>query len=254
MSETPFAITDNVAIITGAAQGIGKSIAAGFAHAGANVVAVDLYKDKLTEVKSEITALGRKCLTYAMDLRDLPAFDEMVSEVKERWGRVDILFNSAGVNVHKDSIDLTEEEWDFVLDVNLKALFFCCQAVARVMIPQKKGKIINMSSTFGVVGFPQRAAYCSSKGAVSILTKSLAAEWAPYNINVNAIAPSAVFTSARAELFSKKEFMDNLLSKLPLKRLAQPEDILHAARYLASPASDYVTGHILMVDGGWTAI
>jgi len=254
MSESPFDIRDCVAIITGAAQGIGRTLVTGFARAGAHVVAVDLQQDKLNEVKSEITGLGRQCFTYAMDLRDVRAFDQIVQEVKEQWGQVDILYNNAGVNVHKDSVDLTEEEWDFVMDVNLKALFFCCQAVARVMIPQKKGKIINMSSTFGVVGFPQRAAYCASKGAVSILTKALAVEWAPYNINVNAIAPAAVYTPSRAELFSRKEFMDNLLSKLPLKRLAQPEDVLHAALYLASPASDFVTGHILMVDGGWTAI
>ncbi|MCL6450879.1 MAG: glucose 1-dehydrogenase [Acetobacteraceae bacterium] len=249
-----FDISGQVAIVTGAGQGIGRALATGLARAGASVAGVDLQQDKLKELEAELCSTGSPCATFALDLRDVKAFAAAVDSVKERWGHVDLLCNIAGVNLHKDSVDVTEEEWDFVLDVNLKALFFCCQAAARAMIPQKRGKIINMSSTFGVVGFPQRAAYCASKGAVSLLTKALAVEWAPHGITVNAIAPAAVFTPARAQLFSDPAFMENLLRRLPLGRLAQVEDVVNAALYLASPAADFVTGHVLMVDGGWTAI
>lgn len=249
-----FDITGRVAIITGAAQGIGRAMMEGFALAGAKVAGVDVQEEKLKELERELGQKGAGCLTFAVDIRDRAAFAGVVEQVQVQWEGVDILCNVAGVNVHKESLEMTEADWDRVMDINLKAVFFCSQAAARVMVSRKKGKIINISSTFGIVGFPQRAAYCASKGGVSVLTKALAVEWAPYGVNVNAIAPAAVFTPSRAELFSDPTFMENLLRRLPLGRLAQVDDVVNAALYLASPASDFVTGHILLVDGGWTAI
>ncbi len=248
-----FRVGGRVVVITGAAQGVGRDLTRGFARAGAKVVAVDVRAEPLEALASEERAAGGEVQPYALDLRDVAGVNAAFGEVARRWGGVDVLCNNAGVNVHRDSLDLSEDEWDLVLDVNLKALFFCCQAAARVMSPARKGKIINTASTFGIVGFPQRAAYCASKGGVVQLTKALALEWAPLGITVNAVAPAAVWTASRADLFSDKDFMDKLLARLPLGRLTRTSDVLAATLFLASPASDFMTGHVLVIDGGWTA-
>ncbi|RJQ09446.1 MAG: SDR family oxidoreductase [Bacillota bacterium] len=248
-----FSVKGKVVAITGAAQGVGRDLSLGFARAGARVVAIDLQAEPLKDLSDEIVRLGSEALSFALDLRNVASVNECFQEVLKRWGGLDVLCNNAGVNVHKDSTDLTEDEWDFVLDVNLKALFFCCQAAARVMAPAREGRIINTASTFGIVGFPQRAAYCASKGGVVQLTRALALEWAPLGIRVNAVAPAAVWTPSRAELFSNEDFMRSLLAKLPLGRLARTSDVLAATIFLASPASEFVTGQVIVVDGGWTA-
>lgn len=169
------------------------------------------------------------------------------------FGHIDILVNNAGVNITQWAVDVTEEAWDRVLDTNLKALFFCAQTVGKVMIRQKKGKIINVSSQTGTVAIPQRAAYCSSKGGVNQLTKLLAIEWAQYNINVNAIAPTFIETPFTKPMFEKEGFREYVLGNIPLGRVGTPDDVTGAVIYLASEASNMVTGHILLVDGGWTA-
>jgi NAD(P)-dependent dehydrogenase (short-subunit alcohol dehydrogenase family) len=179
--------------------------------------------------------------------------NKMTDAAVRKMGRIDILANIAGVNVHKMAEEMTEQDWDFVLDINLKSLFFCCQAVGKVMLGQGSGRIINMSSAFGVVGFAGRTAYASSKAAVANLTKTLAIEWSARGINVNAIAPGPVWTPARDQLFSNPEFYNKLMTKLLIQRTAKPIDIVGPAVFLASEASSFMTGETLVIDGGWCA-
>lgn len=248
-----FTLQGKVALVTGAAQGIGREIALGFARYGADIVAVDLTDEKLLTLKSEIEAMNRRCLVLKIDLAQSERIEHMVETAVKEMGRIDILANIAGVNVHKPAEEMTEREWDFVLDINLKALFFCCQAVGKVMLRQGSGRIINMSSSFGMVGFGGRTAYAASKAAVSNLTKTLALEWSARGVNVNALAPGPVWTEARHELFSNPEFYANLLKKVPINRTAKPAEMVGPAIFLASEASSFVTGETLLVDGGFCA-
>ena len=248
-----FSLQGKVALVTGAAQGIGREIALGFAQYGADIVAVDLTDEKLLTLKNAIEAQNRRCLVLAIDLVHVDQIDRMVETAVKEMGRIDILANIAGVNVHKAAEEMTEKDWDFVLDINLKALFFCCQAVGKVMLRQGGGRIINMSSSFGVVGFGGRTAYAASKAAVSNLTKTLALEWSTKGIHVNALAPGPVWTEARHELFSNPEFYANLLKKVPINRTAKPVEMVGPAIFLASEASSFVTGETLLVDGGFCA-
>jgi 2-dehydro-3-deoxy-D-gluconate 5-dehydrogenase len=248
-----FSLKGKVAIVTGAAQGIGREVALGFAEYGADIAAVDLNEEKLQTLKSDIEARKRRCLVLRIDLSHIDAIERMAQSTVNELGKIDILANIAGVNVHKAAEEMTEQDWDFVQGINLKALFFCCQAVGKVMLRQGSGKIINMSSSFGIVGFGGRTAYASSKAAVSNLTKTLALEWSAKGIHVNAIAPGPVWTEARQELFSNPEFHANLLKKVPINRTAKPAEIVGPAIFLASEASSFVTGSTLLVDGGWCA-
>ncbi len=169
------------------------------------------------------------------------------------FGRIDILVNNAGINIPKPALEVTEEDWRRVMDSNLTGLFFCCQAVGRIMVNQKSGKIINISSQTGTVAIQWRAAYCSSKAGVNLLTKVLALEWGPHNINVNAVAPTFIETPMTRPMLENQAFREMVLNKILLGRVGQPKDVLGAVIYLASEASDLVTGHVLLVDGGWTA-
>jgi len=248
-----FSLQGKVALVTGAAQGIGREIALGFAQYGADIVAVDINDERLQKLKAEVEAEKRRCLVLNVDLIRPENIDRMVEDALKAMGRIDILANIAGVNVHKPAEEMTEKDWDFVLDVNLKALFFCCQAVGKVMLRQGSGRIINMSSSFGIVGFGGRTAYAASKAAVSNLTKTLALEWSAKGINVNAIAPGPVWTEARHELFSNPEFYGNLVKKVPINRTAKPTEIVGPALFLACEASSFVTGATILVDGGFCA-
>lgn len=248
-----FALKGKVAIVTGAGQGIGREIAIGFSRCGADIVAVDLNGETLQGVRREIEAQNGRCLALMVDLGSVDQINGMTETAVQEMGRIDILANIAGVNVHKPAEEMTEKEWDFVQDINLKSLFFCCQSVGKVMLKQGSGRIINMSSSFGMVGFAGRTAYASSKAAVSNLTKTPAIEWSAKGINVNAIAPGPVWTPARDQLFSNPEFYNNLLTKLPIRRTAKPAEIVGPAIFLASEASSFVTGETLLVDGGWCA-
>jgi 2-deoxy-D-gluconate 3-dehydrogenase len=176
-----------------------------------------------------------------------------VEDAVKAFDHIDILVNNAGINIPQWAVDVTEEAWDNIMDINLKGLFFVAQAVGKVMIQQKKGKIINVSSQAGSVGLLRRAAYCTSKGGVNLLTKVLAIEWAPHNIKVNAIAPTFIETPMTQPMFQDKSFRDYVLGNISLGRLGKPEDVVGAVIYLASEASDLVTGHVLLIDGGWTA-
>lgn len=248
-----FDLTGKTAIVTGGGTGLGRAMALYLAEFGADVAIPDLQLDRAREVSQEIESLGRKALALKTDISQLDQIDTMVKEVLDWSGHIDILVNNAGINIRELALEVTEEHWDKVFDVNIKGLFFCAQAVGKVMIQQKRGKIINIASIMGAIAYPLRAAYCSSKGGVIQLTKLLAVEWAPYNIHVNAIAPAFFVTPMNAPLLSEEKTKASLLANTPLGRLGEPEDLGGAVVFLASEASDYVTGITLFVDGGWTA-
>jgi 2-deoxy-D-gluconate 3-dehydrogenase len=248
-----FDLSGKVAVITGGARGIGFAVAEGLACHGADIVLVDRLHDELEEARKSIEQIGRRALGIELDLTRTAEITKMTERALAAFGHLDILVTCAGINIQQMAVDVTEEAWDKILNINLKALFFCCQAVGRVMIQQKSGKIINMSSQTGSVAIPRRAAYCSSKGAVNMLTKLLALEWAPYNINVNAVAPTFIETKFTEPMFKDEAFKQYCIDNILLGRLGKPADVVGAVLYLASPAAELVTGHILAVDGGWTA-
>ena len=187
-------------------------------------------------------------------LPDMDSIDALVRNAVAEFGRIDVLVNNAGVNIPRAALEITEADWDRVLDVNLKGLFFLSQRVAREMIGAGGGKIVNIASQNGVVGYFKRAAYCSSKAGVVNLTRVLALEWAEHKILVNAVAPTFVLTPLTQSTFDDPVLREDLLKRIPLGRVGQPEDVAGAVVFLASPAADMITGHTLLVDGGWTAI
>jgi 2-deoxy-D-gluconate 3-dehydrogenase len=192
-------------------------------------------------------------LARQVDITKVSETRTMVEKATKEYGRLDILVNNAGINIPQKAEEVTEEAWDMVHGINLRGLFFCAQAVGKVMIQQGGGKIINVSSQAGSVGIPLRAAYCSSKGGVNLLTKVLALEWAAHNITVNAIAPTFIEGPFTKPMFEDETFRNYVLGRIPLGRIGQPEDVVGGVIYLASRAADLVTGHVLLVDGGWTA-
>jgi len=248
-----FDLAGKVAVVTGGARGIGFAVAEALAAYGADLVLVDRLHDELAEACKSIEQTGRRALGIEIDLTHTAEIQKMAEKALASFGHLDILVTCAGINIQQMAVDVTEDAWDKILNINLKAMFFCCQAIGKVMIQQKRGKIINMSSQTGTVAIPRRAAYCSSKGAVNMMTKLLALEWAPYNINVNAVAPTFVETKFTEPMFKDEAFKQYCLDNVLLGRLGKPADVAGAVLYLASPAADLVTGHILAVDGGWTA-
>ena len=248
-----FSLADKIAIVTGASTGLGYGSALALAHAGADVVVTSRSQERVEPVAAEIRQMGRRALPLALEVTCLESIDAMVKMTVEYFGRIDILVNNAGINIPEPALDVTEEHWDRVLDTNLKGLFFCAQRVGRVMIAQGGGKIINIASQMGFVGGKLRAAYCSSKGGVVQLTKVLAIEWARYGVNVNGVAPTFLRTPFTARMFEDEAFSQEVLRNIPLGRIGEVEDVLGAILFLASPAADLITGHTLLVDGGWTA-
>ena len=245
-----------VVVVTGAGSGIGKAVAIAVAEAGADCVACEL-PEKVTDlvpVCDEIRTLGRRALPLPLRLPDIESIDALVAGAVAKMGRIDVLVNNAGVNIPRDALEVTEEDWDGVVDVNLKGLFFLSQRVARRMVGTGGGKIVNMASQNGVVGYYKRAAYCSSKAGVVNLTRVLALEWAPYKITVNAVGPTFILTPLTQATFDDPVLREDLLKRIPLGRVGQPEDVVGAVVFLASPAADLITGHTLLVDGGWTAV
>ena len=245
-----------VAIVTGGGRGIGRAIALAFAREGAIVVVNDI-DQAADDTAKEITSMGSQALAVKANVSNSEEVNKMIETVAGKFGRIDILVNNAGISMARPSEDLTEEEYDRVLDVNLKGVFLCSQAVGRVMIKQKSGRIINISSTNGLFGQKARAAYDASKGGVVAITRSLAVEWAKNGVIVNSIAPGWVRTEMFAHL-ERRGIYDQkaqraMIREIPMKRLGDPTDIANTAIFLASDLCSYITGQIIVVDGGLTA-
>jgi NAD(P)-dependent dehydrogenase (short-subunit alcohol dehydrogenase family) len=246
-----FDLTGKVAIVTGGAGGLGHPIALGLAKAGADVVVDDLAKADPQKVADEVKALGRKALAVSYDVTSSEAMQQMVEEVKKEFGHIDILVNVAGINARFSAEEMPADEYEKVVRFNTLGTFLPCQAVGKLMIEQKKGKIINMGSVRGwVAPAIGGSAYATSKGGVHQLTRTLAVEWAKYGVNVNAIAPALIMTDMTREFLSKPEIYSKMTAEIPQARLGAPEDLLGAIILLASDASDFITGQIIYVDGG----
>ena len=249
-----FELNGKSAIVTGAGRGIGKAVALGLARAGAEVGLVARSRDELELVAEEIRSLGRRTKVMSADLTQIQGLPAIVAEMVDELGQVDILVNNAGTNIPQEALDVNEENWNRIMDINLKAAFFMAQAVGKVMIEQDRGgRIINVTSQTGSVALIKRSAYCASKAGLNLITKVLALEWADYGILVNAVAPTFIETEMSKGYLADPEFRRYALSKNLLKRFGTTEDVVGAVIYLSASASSLVTGHVLMVDAGWTA-
>lgn len=245
-----FQVDEKVALVTGGSRGIGRICALTLANAGADVVVVDI--EELNGVVREIEKLGSRALAVQADITKFAQIDRMVDEVMNKFGRIDVLVNNAGVGFREPALRISEKTWDTTFDVNLKGLFFCTQKIAPQMISRKKGKIINIASMNSITALSEHASYSASKAGVLLLTKVLAMEWGKYNINVNAIGPTFIKTKMASHVFKNPKKYQDIISKLPLGRIGDPMDVAAAVVYLASSASDFITGELLLVDGGWT--
>ncbi len=244
-------LKNKVVIVTGSRRGIGKAIALTLAKAGANVVVSDINLDDCNKVVEEIKTIGGNALAVKADISNPEEVKDVVKSTVKRFGKVDILVNNAGIYMQKSLTDVTEQDFDKILDINLKGVFLCSKAVVPEMIKQGKGKIINITSIAGQVGFANSSAYCASKGAIINITRELALELAQYKINVNAIGPGVIETAMTKDLLKDEATKETLLANIPLNRIGKPEDIANAALFLASNNADYITGITLFVDGGW---
>lgn len=243
-------IPDRVVVITGGSRGIGAEMAREFAAAGADLVLASRNRENCELVAREIRELGRRVLTVSCDVAKLSDIRNLFKVTIEEFGRLDVLVNNAGANVTKYAVEVTEDEWDFIYDVNIKGLFFCCQEAAKIMIQQNSGKIINISSVGGTKPYKRIAPYTASKAAVIHLTKSLAAEWARYNIRVNSIAPGLICTEINAKERENEAWLEGAVKAIPLRRLGEPKDISQIALFLLTDAADYITGQTFYIDGG----
>jgi NAD(P)-dependent dehydrogenase (short-subunit alcohol dehydrogenase family) len=249
-----FALDGEVALVTGAGGGLGAAIARGLARAGARLALVDLVAERLEATRASIEAAGGQALAKRANVTQCEEVAAAVAATVQTYGRLDILVNCAGITLRQPAETFPEADWDRIIAVNLKGTWLFCQAAGRVMIGQRKGSIITMASIGGLVGLAMSVAYCASKGGVVQLTRTLAVEWAPYGVRVNAISPCTFETPmVQAVLAAEEAYRDRVISRIPLGRIGQPDEIVGTALYLASPASSMVTGHVLSVDGGYTA-
>jgi len=246
-----FDLSGRIAIVTGASTGLGQGMSIGLAESGANLVLVDYVE--MTETEKIISDLGRDCISLKLDLMNKESIDIIVKETMNKFGTIDILVNNAGIIRRAPATEFTEKDWDDVMYLNSKVVFFLSQAVAKIMIPNKRGKIINIASMLSFQGGIIVPSYSASKGAVAQITKALANEWAQYGINVNAIAPGYMATNNTANLRKDPVRFKSISERIPAGRWGLPEDLKGPVVFLASSASDYVNGHILAVDGGWLA-
>lgn len=249
-------LKDKVAIVTGARRGMGRTHALVLAEAGAKVLLADISKEECEEVVKEIEAKGGEAMAVKCDVSKKEEVDKMIETAIKKWGKLDIFVNNAGICQFKPFLDISEADWDKTIAINLKGYFLCAQAAAKKMAKQKSGAIVNIASVaMGQVGvgFPNLAHYCASKGGIVAMTEALAIELAPYNIRVNAIAPGMIETPMIDPMKQDKASMEGILARVPLHRAGKPEEVSQAVLFLASDASSYVTGSVVVVDGGWLA-
>ena len=272
MTAREFSLTDKAAVVTGAGRGIGRGIALALAEAGADVAVVARTAKEIEQVAEEIRQLDRKSVSYPTDVTDSNAVDEMIERILADFGKIDIFVNNAGMGLHKPIVSInsskkavqkngganlitrvSDEEWSRVVNLNMTSAFFCARAVGPHMIQRGKGKIINISSYAGARGRANNTSYNASKGGLNMFTRSLALEWARYNINVNGIGPGYIHTDLTARLFEDANLKERLLKVIPLKRPGTPREIGLLAVYLASDAANYITGQTIFIDGGMLA-
>jgi NAD(P)-dependent dehydrogenase (short-subunit alcohol dehydrogenase family) len=249
-----FDLQGKIALVTGAARGLGRAIALALAEAGADVALGLRDRSKDNGLTAEITARGRRPLPLQMDMTSLEQIRKAIEETVKTFGRLDILVNNAGIAPDNLAENVTEQDFDHTLAINLKGTFFACQAAGRVMIQQKSGSIINMSSQAGFAALPTESIYCMTKAGIAHLTKCLAVEWGKYNINVNAVAPTFIHTPGTEACLADPAFRQDVVDRIAaLHRIGEPIEVAGAVVFLASPAASLITGHTLIIDGGWTA-
>jgi len=253
MTTTPtLSLTGRTALVTGASRGIGRAIALSLAGAGAAVACAARARDQIESTAAAIEASGGRARAFQLDVTNGEQIRASVQGAEAALGPIDILVNNAGVTLDKPTLEVSDEEWDQVLVTNITSMFRCARAVAPGMIARGRGKIINLGSMYGVLGVPRYAAYCASKAAVAGLTRSLAAEWARHGIQVNCLAPGYVNTDIPRAAMADPKIRERFLSKIPARRIGEPEEVATLAVYLASGASDFMTGQTVYLDGGQT--
>ena len=253
MDPLDLGLSGQVALVTGASRGIGHDLALHLAAAGATVAAGVRSRADAEHLVAAAAADGLDVRPVTLDVTRSGSIDTVVAEVLGWSGRIDVLVNNAGLGANHDALDVTEADWDQLMDVNLKGLFFVTQRVARSMVQRRYGRIVHLGSQAGLVGIRRHAVYGATKGAVHQLTKVLALEWAPFGVTVNAVAPTYVYTPGTAERLDDPETAADILARIPVGRFGTTADVAAAVQYLASPAAGMVTGTVLAVDGGWTA-
>jgi NAD(P)-dependent dehydrogenase (short-subunit alcohol dehydrogenase family) len=243
-------LTDKIALVTGGGRGLGRAIALAFADAGAHVAVASRTREQLGEVAQEIRSRNRRGVAIEVDVTDSKSVAQMVETARKEFGRVDILVNSAGAGWASRMVDTSDDVWKLLIDTNLTGTFYCCRDVARLMIEQKSGSIINLASVAGVKGPPGLGAYAASKGGVIMLTRVLALETVRHNVRVNAIAPGYFRTDMNAAILDDPEMGPKIVGRIPMRRVGRPEEIGPLAVYLASDQASYVTGEVYFISGG----